>query len=123
MQRMEARLKATQKSLMKRIEEKIKLIQEETKKKFIEIQSGADESSDYAVSNNDAIFNLLERLEKRKKVGKEITMDQKAYKDSCAALHTEVRSIVERGSDLSEEKKTEIDQNFLMITNGVRYLE
>ena len=108
---------------MKRIEEKIKLIQEETRKKFKEFQSDANESSDYAVSNNDAILNLLKRLEKLQKVEKEMTMDQKAYKDSCDALHTEVRTIVERGSDLSEEKKAEIDQKNLMIKHGVRYLE
>lgn len=61
---------------MKRIEEKIKLIQEETRKKFQEIQYDANESSDYAVSNNDAILNLLKRLEKLEKVEEEMTMDQ-----------------------------------------------
>ncbi len=91
--RMEARLEATQKNLMKRIEEKIKLIQEETRKKFNEIQSDANESSDYAVSNNDAILNLLERLEKLEKVEKEMSMDQKAFKDSLDALHTDVDKI------------------------------
>ena len=119
MKRMEEQIKLSQEETRKKFEE----IQEETRKKFKEIQSDANESSDYTVSNNDAILNLLKRLEKLEKVEKQMTMDQKAHKDSCDALHTEVRSIVEGGSELSEEKKAEIDQKISMITNGVRYLE